>query len=46
MHLRSGKVQNLKMGIGTQSTVPVLKVNRSVEEDEYRYSKSSTGTQG
>ena len=46
MHLRSGKVQNLKMSTGTQSPVPVLKVNRSAEEDEFQYSKSSTGTQG
>ena len=53
MHLRSGKVHNLKMSTGTQSPISVLKVNRSAEEDEYRYSrvievqrKMSTGTQG
>ena len=40
-------MQNLKMSIGTQSSVPVLKAIKSAEfEDEYRHSKSSTGTQG
>ena len=39
-------MQNLKMSTGTQNPILVLKVIKSVEEDEYRYSKSSTGTQG
>ena len=39
MHLGSGKVQILKISTGTQSPVPVLKVNRSAEEDDYRYSR-------
>ena len=34
------------MSTGTQISVPVLKVNRSTKEDEYRYSKSSTSTHG
>ena len=44
MHLKSGIMQNLKMSIGTQNPVPVLKVIKSVEKDEYRYLKSSTST--
>ena len=46
MHLRSGIMQNLKMNTGAQNPVSVLKVIQSVEKDEYRYLKSSTGTQG
>ena len=45
MHLWSGIVQNLKMSTGTQNSLPVLKVIKSVKEDEYQYSKSNTGTQ-
>ena len=46
MHLRSGIMQNLKMSTSTQNPVLVLKDIKSAEEDEYRYSKSSTGAQG
>ena len=35
MHLMSGIMQNLKMSTDTQSSIPVLKVIKSVEEDEY-----------
>ena len=46
MHIRSEKVQNLKMSTSTQSPISVLKVNISAEEDEYQYLKSSIDTQG
>ena len=39
-------MKNLEMSTGTQNPVPVLKVIKSAEEYEYRYSKSSTSTQG
>ena len=45
IHLMSGIMQKLNMSTGTQSPLSVLKVVKRAKEDEYRYSKFSTGTQ-